>query len=222
MKKIIGILALIFLIMVGMNTAVMAQNEVQMQITMFKDVSSSGGTFGISFDVSGDPLRSVTRVLIDGPRGRRMPITNPLKLNLVSVSVNNLSTNDFNFWFPEGDYKITLTPPSFGKVKVHMTHNFPSTPAVLYPLEGSADVPTNLVIAWAPITGITGLRLELKNNAGFAFGIELPINATSYTVPLNLLRPNTGYQLLLEARVTDFAGNNLITTQTVSFATQAQ
>ncbi len=222
MKKLIGILALIFLIMLGINTAVMAQNEVQMQITMFKDVSLSGETYGISFDVSGEKLRNVTRVLIDGPRGRRVPITNPLKLNLVSVSVDNLSLVDFNFWFPEGDYKITLTPPSYGKLKVHMTHNFPSTPAVLYPLEGSADVPTNLVITWAPITSIMGLRLELKNDAGFAFGIELPINATSYTVPLNLLRPNAGYQLLLEAKVTDFTGNGLITTQTISFATKAQ
>lgn len=222
MKKLIRILALIFLIMLGINTAVMAQNEVQMQITMFKDVSLNGETYGISFDVSGEKLRNVTRVLIDGPRGRRVPITNPLKLNLVSVSVDNLSLVDFNFWFPEGDYKITLTPPSYGKLKVHMTHNFPSTPAVLYPLEGSADVPTNLVITWAPITSIMGLRLELKNDAGFAFGIELPINATSYTVPLNLLRPNAGYQLLLEAKVTDFTGNGLITTQTISFATKAQ
>jgi hypothetical protein len=222
MKKLIGILALIFLIMLGINTAVMAQNEVQMQITMFKDVSLNGETYGISFDVSGEKLRNVTRVLIDGPRGRRIPITNPLKLNLVSVSVDNLSLDDFGFWFPEGDYKITLTPPSYGKLKVHMTHHFPSTPAVLYPLEGSADVPTNLVITWAPITSIMGLRLELKNDAGFAFGIELPINATSYTVPLNLLRPNAGYQLLLEAKVTDFTGNGLITTQTISFATKAQ
>lgn len=222
MKKMFGILAVIFLSMLGMKADVMAQNEVQMQINMYKDVSSHGESYGVSFEVSGEKLRKVTKIVIDGPRSRPMPVTNPLKLDQVLVSVGNLSFDDFKFWFPEGDYKMTLTPPSYGRWKVHMTHNFPSTPAVLYPLEGSMDVPTNLVIAWAPITGIMGLRLELVSGTGLAFSIDLPINATSYTVPINLLRPNTGYQLLLEAKVTDFAGNNLITTQTISFVTQAQ
>jgi hypothetical protein len=208
--------------MLGMKTDVMAQNEVEMQINMYKDVSSNGETCGISFQVSGEKLRKVTEVVIEGPRGRPMPVTNPLKLNQVSVSASNLGLDEFDFRFPEGDYRITLTPPSYGELKVHMAHSFPSIPAVLDPLEGSMDVPTNLVITWAPITGIMGLGLELVSGTGFALGIDLPINATSYAVPLNLLRPNTGYPLLLEAKVTDFAGNSLITTQTISFATKAQ
>jgi hypothetical protein len=219
MKKVFGILALVFLVVLGMKTGALAQ-DVEMHINMFKDVSSNGETYGISFELSNDVLKKVTRAFIDGPRGARIRVNNPLNLNGILLSAVNLSLKEFTRWFPEGDYKINLTPPAFGKLKVHMTHNFPLTPAVLYPLAGSVNVPTNPVITWAPITGIIGLQLQLKDDAGFVFGISLPINATSYSVPANLLNPNTHYELSLGAKVTDLGGNNgLITTMIISFTT---
>ncbi len=222
MKRIIGILALLLFLILAMKTEAPAQ-DIQMNINMFKDVSSKGETYGISFGLSGDLLKKVSRVFVDGPRGRRIWVNNTLNLNDVLLSALNLGLDEFNFWFPEGDYKISLSPPGFGKLKVHMTHNFPPTPAVLYPLEGAVDVPTNPVITWAPITGIIGLQLRLKDNTGFVFSTNLPINATSYSVPANLLKPNTGYELSVEAKVTDLGGNNgLITTTIISFTTLAQ
>jgi hypothetical protein len=224
MKKIFGLLVLAFIGILGMETGAMAQQQVQMQINMFKDVSSKGETYGIGFALSDDALKNVNTVIVDGPRGARIRLNNTLNLNDVLLSAVNLSLAEFNRLFPEGDYKIDLTPRTLGKLKVHMTHNFPSTPAVTYPLDGSVNVPANPVITWAPITGIIGLQLQLTDNAGFVLSMNLPINATSYIVPTSLLKPNTGYELSLEAKVIDLINgtNSLNTTMTISFTTAAQ
>jgi len=219
-KKYLVMTALVLLVISGMKTGALAQ-DVEMHITMLKEVSSNGETYGISFELSNDVLKKVTRVFIQGPKGARIWVNNTLNLNGILLSAANLSLEEFNRWFPEGDYKINLTPPAFGKLKVHMTHDFPSTPAVLFPLEGSVGVATNPVITWAPIPGITGLQLQLKDDAGFVFSIGLPINATSYSVPVNLLKSNTRYELSLEARM-NFGGNGLATITIISFTTAAQ
>jgi hypothetical protein len=221
-KKSSGILALVFLVMFGIGTGALAQGQVQMQITMYKDASSAGETYGASFDFYGDDLRKAAKVMIDGPRGKRIWVNNSLKLNRISLSVDSLSFADFDLWFPEGRYLINLTPATLGRVKVEMTHNFPSVPVIISPVEGSVDVSTDPVITWAPVTGINSLRLRLKDDAGFEFGVDLPFNTTSYDVPENLLKPNTRYEVSLDAKMTDSGGNGLITTATISFTTLAQ
>ena len=219
MKKIFGILMLIFLLVFGLKPLAMAQNNVQSQINMFKDVSSKGQTYGISFEVSNDVLKKVKRVYIWGPAGARIWVNNTLDLNGILLSAVNLSLDEFNRWFPEGDYRITLTPP-FGNLLVSMTHNFPPTPVVLSPVDGSVSVPTNPTILWAPMTGITSLRLQLKNDAGFSLGIDLPTNAISYKVPEGLLSPNTQYDLSLGGKIAiDSGGNGSVTTTLISFTT---
>lgn len=220
MGKYIVMLAMVLFFIGG--SGVMAQDQVQMHVSMFKDVSSKGETYGISFDLSDDALKKVTRVYIQGPKGARIWVNNTLNLNDMLLSAVNLPIDEFNRWFPAGNYKIMLTPAVFGTLKVNMTHNFPSTPAILYPLEGSMDVPTNPVIAWMPVTGIINLHLQLKDDVGFIFGVNLPINATSYSVPANLLRVNTRYELSLAAKVADSYSNRLVSTSIISFTTLAQ
>jgi len=221
-KKTAGILALVFLVMFGIGTGALAQGQVQMQITMYKDASSAGETYGVSFDFYGDDLRRAARVMIDGPRGKRILLSNSLRLNRISLAVDGLSFPEFDIWFPEGRYLMNLTPAALGRVRVEMTHNFPPVPVIISPVEGSVDVSTHPVIAWVPVTGINSLRLRLKDDAGFEFGVDLPFNTTSYDVPENLLKPNTRYEVSLDAKMTDSGGNGLITTATISFTTLAQ
>jgi hypothetical protein len=221
-KKSSGILALVFLVMFGIGTGALAQGQVQMQITMYKDASSAGETYGASFDFYGDDLRKAAKVMIDGPRGKRIWVNNSLKLNRISLSVDSLSFADFDLWFPEGRYLINLTPATLGRVRVEMTHNFPPVPVIISPIEGSVNVSTHPVIDWVPVTGINSLRLRLKDDAGFEFGVDLPFNTTSYGVPENLLKLNTRYEVSLDAKMTDSGGNGLITTATISFTTLAQ
>jgi hypothetical protein len=222
MKKYFLMVALVLLMISGMKTGVMAQNPVLMSVNMYKNVSSAGETYGISFDLSNDALKKVTRVYIKGPKGARIWVNNTLNLNDMALSAVNLSLNEFNHWFPEGNYIFTLSPNIYGTLSVPMTHNFPPTPAVTFPLDGSNGVPTNPIITWAPITGIAGLQLQLKDNADFAFSTGLPINATSYAVPANLLKPNTRYELSLGARTIVSDGNGLTTTTIISFTTAVQ
>ena len=221
-KKVSGILALVCLLMLGIRTGALAQGQVQREITMSKDASSAGESYGVSFDFYGDDLRKVIRVMIDGPRGKRIWVNNSLKLNRISLSVDNLSFTDFDLWFPEGRYLINLTPATLGRVRVEMTHNFPPVPVIISPIEGSVNVSTHPVIAWVPVTGINSLRLRLKDDAGFEFGVDLPFNTTSYGVPENLLKLNTRYEVSLDAKMTDSGGNGLTTTATISFTTGAQ
>jgi len=201
----------------------MAQNPVLMSVNMYKNVSSAGETYGISFDLSNDALKKATRVYIQGPKGARIWVNNTLNLNDMALSAVNLSLDEFNHWYPEGKYIFTLSPNIYGTLSVSMTHNFPPTPAVTSPLDGSIGVPTNPVITWTPVTGIIGLQLQLKDDVGFVYSTGLPINATSYAVPANVLRPNTRYELSIQAKVTDLSGGNgLSTTMMISFTTAAQ
>ncbi len=220
MKKLFGILALILLGVLALIPDALAQSNVEMQVKMYKDVSSKGETYGISFELSNDVLKKVTRVYVQGPRGARIWVNNTLDLNGIVLSAVNLSSKEFRRWFPEGNYSIILTPPTFRKLEVSLTHDFPPTPAVLSPLDGSEGVPTNPIILWTPVTGITDLRLQLKNDAGFSLSFDLPTNATSYSVPAGLLNPNTLYELSLEGKkATDSEGNGLVTTTLISFRT---
>ena len=222
MKKYCVMTAFVFLMVFGTKTGVMAQNPVLMSVNMYKNVSSAGETYGISFDLSNDALKKATRVYIKGPKGARIWVNNTLDLNDMALSALNLPLDEFNRWFPEGKYIFTLSPNIYGTLSVSMTHNFPPTPAVTFPLDGSIGVPTNPVITWAPITGIAGLQLQLKDNADFVFSTGLPINATSYAVPANLLKLNTQYELSLRARTTASNENGLTTTMIISFTTVTQ
>ena len=169
MKKYFLIGVLVLLMISGTKTGVMAQNPAPMFVNMYKNVSSAGETYGISFDLSNDALKKVTRVYIQGPKGARIWVNNTLNLNDMALSAINLPLDEFNRWFPEGKYIFTLSPNIYGNLSVSMTHNFPPTPAVTFPLDGSNGVPTNPVITWAPMTGIIGLQLQLKDDADFVY-----------------------------------------------------
>jgi hypothetical protein len=222
MKKSLGILILISVFVFGMKPCAMAQDEIQMRVNMFKDVSSNGEVYGINFDLAGDKLKNVARVFVDCPKGRRVWVNNTVDLNQILLSSVNLDIDQFNRWFPEGDYLITFSPPALGKLKVRMTHNFPSTPAIVNPTDGAINVSVNPLITWGPLTNIFSLRLTVKDRASLEFSIELPPNSTSYRLPVNLLKPNTQYELSLQGTVADSGGNGLTTTSLISFTTEAE
>jgi hypothetical protein len=122
-------------------------------------VSSNGEVYGIIFDLAGDKLKNAARVFVDGPKGKRIWVNNAVDLNQILLSAVNLSIDQFNRWFPEGDYMISYSPPAIGKLKVRMTRNFPSTPAIVNPTDGAVNVSVNPLITWGPLTNILSLRL---------------------------------------------------------------
>ncbi len=100
-----------------------------------------------------------------------------------------------------------------------MIYNFPN-PVITYPPDGTANVPTHLTILWEPLTNISDLQLTIKT-VGYELSNDLPVDATSFTVDQELSH-NTQYQISLRATTTDFEGNALVATQTVTFTTGPQ
>lgn len=219
MKKFAIFFSFAFLMMLSLKASVMAQDEIQKYITMSKDISSSGELFGVKFDLFGEKLKKVNKVSISVPNGKRILLHNQLNFNKFLLASDNMTFDEFRKRFPEGEYNIDLFPRSYGRFKSTMIYNFPN-PVITYPPDGTANVPTHLTILWEPLTNISDLQLSIKT-AGDELSYGLPVDATSFTVYQDLDH-NTQYEVSLRATTTDFEGNALITTRTVSFTTGAQ
>jgi hypothetical protein len=211
---------LVFVMVLGAKAGIMAQEKVLISVNMFKDVSTLGETYGISFDLADEVLKKVAQVYVWGPKGARIWVNNTLDLNDISLSAVNLTLEEFNRWFPPGTYRIDIKPMSYGSLTVSMTHNFPPAPAIINPLQGAVNVSTNPIILWAPVTGITSLQLQIRDAADFVLNVDLPVNATSYAVPENLLTPNTRYDLAIRAKAIVSGRSGLTTTSRISFTTK--
>jgi len=215
MKKSVFILFLVFLAIVGMETSGLAQ-DIQKYITMSKDISSSGEFYAIQFDLFGEQLKKVNKVVIDVPKSKKILLRNQLNFNRFLLSSDNMTFDEFKRRFPEGEYSIDFSPRSYGRFRSTMIYNFPN-PVITYPPDGTANVPTHLTILWEPLANISDLQLTIRSGA-YELSNSLPIDVTSFTVSQDLDH-NTQYQVALRATTTDFEGNALVTTQTVTFTT---
>ena len=102
-----------------------------------------------------------------------------------------------------------------------MTHDFPQTPIITYPADGATDVPLTPTIEWEPLSNIGGLYLDIQGE-GLEFDVDLPTDTTSFTFVIGVLRPNTQYELHLEAEISDGIDNDLGSSQTIYFNTGAE
>jgi Bacterial Ig-like domain len=219
MKKLVITLGLTFFLILALKTGAMAQDEVQKRITMYKNISSLGESYGIDFELWGANLKKVSRFSIRVPDGKRIQFNNRLNFNNFLFSSDNMNSTQFSRQFPEGIYKIDLSPRIYGRFEVNMLYNFPN-PLITYPSDGATDVPLNLTIQWDPLQNIGRLTITIKS-ASNELTNDLPTDATSFT-PNGGLDPNTQYDVSLRAEVIDFEANRLITTLTISFTTGAQ
>jgi len=219
MKKLTIILPLVILMMLGMKSSVMAQDDIQdiqKFITMFKESSSAGELYGVQFDLFGASFKKVDKIIIKTPKGKKMSFKNRLEFNKFLFLSDHMLFEDFEKQFPEGEYEIELSPGKYGKFAINMLYNFPN-PAITYPPDGALGVPTHLTVLWQPLAGINELTITIRS-ASVSFSNSLPIDATSFEVYQDLL-PNTLHEVSLQATTTDFEGNALVTTQSVFFIT---
>jgi hypothetical protein len=213
------VLSLVILAMAGLSGGAAAQEEIQRSISMYKDVSSLDERYAIRFELNGDLLREADRILIGVPSRSKIRFRNTLRFNTFQLSREGMSFTEFNDLFPEGEYNIVFTPKQLGRFQVNMVYGFPSV-VITSPADGSGDNPLSLTAQWEPISLVDRLEIRLKT-ATFEYSVGLPQDATSYKF-YGQLDPDTRYNLSLKASLTDFEGNNLITTRTVSFTTKAQ
>lgn len=221
MKRIMTVCALFFVLVFGFNCNSFAENGIEIDVDMWKDVSSHGEYYGCEIEIEGDGVKDVNWVLVLVPSGELLCVRNTLGLNALVFEAWGMSYEEFASRFPEGLYTVFLLPQLAQSMSVHMNHNFPATPVITYPADGATNVPTDATITWEPMTaGIHGL-LELDGER-VEFEIDLPINSTSFTLPTGLLQSNTEYELWLEAEIDDGRGNDLVTCRCVYFTTAGE
>jgi len=221
MRKFTVIFALAFLLALTLNNRIMAQDEIEMDIIMWKDAFSHGVYYGIEFNLEGNDVKNVRNVLINLPNGKKMWLRNTIGLNAICLEAWDMSYEEFNNRFPEGEYRIILFPQWNKSLRVNVTHDFPQTPVITYPADGATDVPLDLTVEWESLGDIDGLCLSMEG-AGLEFEIDLPTDATSLAIPSGVLQPNTQYELWLEAEITDGRDNDLESCRCIYFTTGAE
>lgn len=219
MKRLAITLGLTFFLIFTLKTGAMAQDEIQKRITMYKNISSQGESFGIDFELWGENLKKVSKFLILVPNRKKIQFNNRLNLNNFLFSSDNMDFTQFSRQFPEGEYEFDFSPRKYGRFVVNMIYNFPN-PLITYPSDGATGVPLNLTLQWDPLENIGSLTITIKS-ASNELTNDLPTNAISFT-PSGGLDPNTQYNVSLRAEAIDFEGNRLVTTHTISFTTGAQ
>jgi hypothetical protein len=219
MKRLVITLGLTFFLVFALKTSAMAQAEIQKRITMYKNMSSLGESFGIEFELWGENFKKVNSLTIRVPNGKRVQFSNRLDFNNFLFSSDNMNFTQFNRQFPEGEYKIDLSPWAYGRFTVNMLYNFPN-PLITSPSDGATGVPLNQPIEWGLLENINSLTITIRSGSNELTN-DLPVGATSFT-PSSALDPNTQYDVSLRAEVIDFEGNRLITTHTISFTTGTQ
>jgi hypothetical protein len=158
----------------------------------------------------------VYKLSIHVPNRKKIQFNNRLNFNNFLFSSDHMNFTQFDRQFPEGEYKIDLSPRRYGRFVINMIYNFPN-PLISYPSDGEIDVPLKPTFLWDPLENIGNLTITVKS-VGDELTNDLPTDATSFT-PNENLDPNTQYDVSLRAEVTDFEGNRLITTRTISFTT---
>lgn len=139
-------------------------------------------------------------------------------------SLDELPLEDLLQMFPEGRYRI-VGETSEGRYIVGgavLSHDIPSGPNVVSPLEGATTDADNTVIDWDPVIEpagiiITGYQLIVELPEPLrVFSVDLPPSVTALTVPVGFLEPDTGYKF--EVLAIAEGGNQTITEGTFTTA----
>jgi hypothetical protein len=222
MKRVMAISIAIIMLISGSISDLLAQDGLTISLITRKDVSASGESYKVNFDLEGDVLKNTRKVYITVPRNKNMMIRNRLNLNKITLESINTSYEDFIDAFPEGTYNFYLFPRLFKNSRnVLMSHDFPNTPVLIYPTDGASTVPLTPIIEWAQFSSsdIDNLFLEIKG-IGLNYRIELLPNTTSLALPIGLLKPITQYTLSLGAKkTTDSQGSYRESARVITFTT---
>ena len=162
------------------------------------------------------------RLVITGPRGKVLPLSAHQELRSLGLTELFFETvepenaevpiEEVLAVLPEGAYTIEGTTVEGGRTigTALLTHAIPAGPVLLFPAEGAAVPPTNLVVSWSPVTktitgeDVTIIRYQLivevdEEPHPHAIGkrgmsLYVPASVTSVTVPNEFLESGTDYQ----------------------------
>ena len=175
------------------------EDEARVGMDISKNVYSDGEFYEIDFDIEGSALINVKKIRIKTPaKTAELKKANIFGFTDIAFEAGNMSFEDFQDNFPEGEYSIILFfQNKIGRKTFDVTHDFPSTPVITSPEEGATDVPLTFTIEWEPLTDvdIDGLFLDIEGDDGAEIERFFTVSETSFTVPDGLLQPNTQYEI---------------------------
>lgn len=103
--------------------------------------------------------------------------------------------------FPAGSYTFTARSASGAQLegKAMLSHTFPDTTAFVHPRPDSNNVPhKGLRLSWKPVKGLDAYVLVIEQEtSGRSIKVNLPGNATLFTVPDGFLLPGTEYKIAI-------------------------
>ncbi|MCX5886121.1 MAG: hypothetical protein NT096_09470 [Proteobacteria bacterium] len=220
MKNRWVIFILTFFVGLTLNANLMAEEETDVDIDMWKSVYSHGDYYSIGFHMSGDIFKNIKYVVIDNPNGNKTWLKNAFGHNSISLEKTDMTYEEFNNEFPEGKYNIRFIPRSYGGFKKNLTYNFPPTPEITYPADGATNVPLSFTITWNPVWN-EGLELRIEGE-DFVYELDPESDATSYTIPTGILQGNTQYDIILEAQTETQGVGDIGTERIISITTASQ
>lgn len=198
---------------------------------LFIEVNATGGDAGLQIALDAKPWKSVT---IYGPGGGQLVgFRGEGKLSDFGLTELRSESSEppfdvFPLWkfkalWPEGTYLFRGETVEGRRLvgKARLTHDIPSAPVVVAPVEDAVVPEDDAVVVWSPVTepggiDIVGYQVIVTREEPLrVFSVDLPASATSVTVPPEFLEPSTEYSLEVLAR--ERSGNQTITE--VSFVT---
>ena len=78
---------------------------------------------------------------------------------------------------------------AFGQAR--LSHYLLAEPAVIYPVAGAKNIPTNLTIGWIPDPEAVSYRVNLEQGDSDTLQVMLPAGSQSLRVPEGVLAPGT-------------------------------
>jgi hypothetical protein len=191
------------------------------------EFNSTDEDIGVQFFLDVDSWKTVK---ILNPRGQKIfdaaASANLLRqgggtelfLESAEPTLDELSLEEFFELFPEGTYSFTGRTPDGDKLAgaATFTHNIPAGPEIVMPQlpgndECAEDVPLPVVIAWNDVTtSIEGKPLDIVRYEVIVGEdiFDVHLEGTTVTVPAELLKPGTEYQL--EVLAIEAGGNQTI------------
>lgn len=191
---------------------------------LFIEINATDGDAGLQARIGAEPWR---RVIILDPRGRKLVDfrgrgrmaqwgLSELSFESAEPSFDEVPFAAFRARFPVGRYRFRGRTIDNELVigSARLSHVVPARPKVLSPTEGAVVPVGDLTVRWEPVTRpakveIIDYEVILGDDRGETVSIELTPDATSLTLPGELLAPGTQYALEVLAR--EKSGNRTIT-----------
>lgn len=133
-----------------------------------------------------DPLGATVLKLAGSP-------ADALSISGFRIETREMPLEELLATYGEGEYRLAARTedgrPAFGRAQLSLA--LPRPARILYPAEGEADVPVELLVSWAPDPTASGYTIEFEQNENDGLTASLPAGSSSFRVPAGVLRPGT-------------------------------